>query len=69
MNFRIECVNGMWGWVGNVEQMPFVTNICQHWGEIKNMRSQFDLFFSFLVFLGVHQQHMEVPRLGVKSEL
>ena len=23
----------------------------------------------FLVFLGPHQQHMEVPRLGVQSEL
>ena len=27
-------------------------------------------FFSFfLVFLGPHPQHMEVPRLGVESEL
>ena len=26
-------------------------------------------FFFFLVFLGLHLQHMEVPRLGVKSEL
>ena len=25
--------------------------------------------FFFLVFLGVHSQHMEVPRLGVESEL
>ena len=25
--------------------------------------------FSFFVFLGPHPQHMEVPRLGVKSEL
>ena len=23
----------------------------------------------FLIFLGLHQQHMEVPRLGVKLEL
>ena len=28
----------------------------------------FNLFF-FLVFLGPHLQHMEVPRPGVKSEL
>ena len=27
------------------------------------------LFFFFLPFLGLHLQHMEVPRLGVKSEL
>ena len=26
-------------------------------------------FFFFFVFLGLHLQHMEVPRLGVKSEL
>ena len=26
-------------------------------------------FFFFFVFLGPHPQHMEVPRLGVKSEL
>ena len=27
------------------------------------------LFFIFLSFLGPHPQHMEIPRLGVKSEL
>ena len=26
-------------------------------------------FFFFLVFLGLHPQHMEIPRLGVKPEL
>ena len=26
-------------------------------------------FFAFLSFLGLHQRHMEVPRLGVESEL
>ena len=26
-------------------------------------------FFFFLVFLGPYPQHMEVPKLGVKSEL
>ena len=31
------------------------------------MKSKF--FFSFLVFLGPHLRHMEVPRLGVTSEL
>ena len=25
--------------------------------------------FIYLVFLGLHQQHMEVPRLGVELEL
>ena len=29
----------------------------------------FLFFFFFLVFLGPHPQHMEVPRLGVESEL
>ena len=27
------------------------------------------LLISFLFFLGPHQRHMEVPRLGVESEL
>ena len=27
------------------------------------------IFFFFFVFLGLHPWHMEVPRLGVKSEL
>ena len=27
------------------------------------------LFFFFFCFLGLHPQHMEIPRLGVKSEL
>ena len=27
------------------------------------------IFFFFLFFLGLHLQHMEVPRLGVESEL
>ena len=26
-------------------------------------------FFFFFCFLGLHSQHMEVPRLGVESEL
>ena len=30
---------------------------------------RFFFFFFFLVFLGPHPRHMEVPRLGVKSEL
>ena len=35
--------------------------------ETKQMK-KLDFFF-FLVFLGPHPQHMEVPRLGVESEL
>jgi len=27
------------------------------------------VIFLFLIFLGLHPQHMEVPRLGVQSEL
>ena len=29
----------------------------------------FSFFFFFLSFLGLHPQHMELPRLGVESEL
>ena len=32
------------------------------------LRPLFHIFF-FFVFLGLHLRHMEVPRLGVKSEL
>ena len=28
-----------------------------------------DFFFFFCLFLGPHTQHMEIPRLGVQSEL
>ena len=31
--------------------------------------SPFSFFWFFLLFLGLLQQHMEVPRLGVESEL
>jgi len=33
------------------------------------MKFKFYLHFSLFLFLGLHLQHMEVPRLGVKSEL
>ena len=33
--------------------------------ERDNVRKQ----FSFVVFLGLHLQHMEIPRLGVEPEL
>ena len=36
---------------------------------ILNKMFLFFYFFVFSVFLGPHLQHMEVPRLGVKSEL
>ena len=36
--------------------------------KFKNFRNIFNFLF-FFFFLGSHPQHMEVPRLGVKSEL
>ena len=33
------------------------------------MTGGFFFFFFFFAFLGLHQRHMEVPRLGVKSDL
>ena len=45
------------------------------WGELRRARSwegfqKIDfLFVCFLLFLGLHLQHMEDPRLGVKSKL
>ena len=35
----------------------------------RNSQANFFFFFFFLVFLGLHLRHMEVPRLGVESEL
>ena len=32
-------------------------------------RGEVSILFIFLVFLGPHLQHMEIPRLGVQSEL
>ena len=40
-----------------------------HWGTLsENISFVFFLFFSF-VFLGLHSQYMEVPRLGGQLEL
>ena len=36
--------------------------------KLKNLSIYIDFFF-FLVFLGLYLWHVEVPRLGVKSEL
>ena len=36
---------------------------------LSSFRFSFFSFFFFLFFLGPHLQHMEVPRLGVESEL
>ena len=47
------------------------------WSQIVEMDAKFceytkthwAVHFLFVCFLGPHSQHMEVPRLGVKSEL
>ena len=36
---------------------------------ISNFDEELPDFFNFFVFLGTHLWHMEVPRLGVQSEL
>ena len=36
---------------------------------VRRKEGGFSFFFFFFVFLGPHPQHMEVPRLGVQSEL
>jgi len=43
-------------------------SVCFKWNNISFLFLSFFLFF-FLVSLGLHSQHMEVPRLGVESEL
>ena len=48
---------------------PVITSSLD-WVPSENEVSQFyDLFFYFIVLLGTHPQHMEVPRLGLESEL
>ena len=52
--------------------------LCDQWSLTWLLQKHYDLlkatmmivsfFFFFLVFLGPHQQHVEVPRLGVGSE-
>ena len=37
--------------------------------ELRRHVSLEHLFIYLFIFLGLHLQHMEVPRLGVKSEL
>ena len=37
--------------------------------QVAHPNKPFFFFLSFFVFLGPHPQHMEVPRLGVESEL
>ena len=38
-------------------------------GKKNHLWSDFIFYFLFLSFLGPHPQHMEIPRLGVQSEL
>ena len=44
---------------------------CQlfHWNTKHSIIKGFFFFFFFFSFLGLHLQHMEVPRLGVNLEL
>ena len=37
--------------------------------DIEVVKLEFFFFFFFLVFIGPQPQHMEVPRLGVESEV
>ena len=62
----------------DTEGQPFWTNIYIHLQKNSNYTFYYCYkkikFFSFLfvfsfIFLGPHQQHMEVLRLGVQSEL
>ena len=39
------------------------------WMEDQMDKVFFLFFFFFFIFLGLHSRHMEVPRLGVQSEL
>ena len=39
------------------------------WGQVMGIWQVFFFFFFFFVFLGLFPRHLEVPRLGVESEL
>ena len=47
------------GWKENISMCPYFSIVTGN---------QFDFFF-FLVFLGLHPWHIEVPRLGIELEL
>ena len=53
-----------WGCVHSHCQQGVSLALWPHW-----YLKLWDFFFFFFCFLGLHPQHMEVARLGVKSEL
>ena len=54
----------------SVVREGFAEVTCKRRPEGDKGMSYVDLsFFFFPVFLGLHPQHMEVPRLGVQTEL
>ena len=63
-------------WISHFKNLVFYIEwICRNHLLLENSSGRTCDFFIylfiylFLVFLGLHLQHMEVPRLGVKSEL
>ena len=61
-NYQVSPGDEMYGTVTIVYNT--VLHICFWWVFL------FVFFLSFLfIFLGLHTQHLEVPRLGIKSEL
>ena len=69
-----SCTWGIWkllgqGWNPSCRPMPHPMGYELHLWPMLQLVAP-DLFFFFLIFfLGSHPQHMEVPRLGVQTEM
>ena len=50
---------------GHLDEQPLLMSVVRTPARVSGALA----FFSFLVFLGLHLQHMEFPRLGVQLEL
>ena len=74
------CASGAWKFPGQVSNPCHSSDNARYltcWATREHLffisfsfffKSFFLFHFSFFVFLGLHPQHMEVPRLGVQSE-
>ena len=52
-----------------LKELPLYERGCVYEGELSSEVFHIFFFFVFLPFLGPLPRHMEVPRLGVQSEL
>ena len=66
---RVPTGRGALGLALPPHPLPAVDQPCRVEVPLRSGHDSFSFFFSFFLFLWPHLRHMEVPRLGVKSEL